>query len=603
MILVSLLLTLFPASAFAYRGYCVYAGAGEDLDAHKALDYLNSKPASWQNNAITSNKDGGSPGHDDLSNYADDSIGARFLYFGGHGFHDGFIPFWTGGFSGNVPKRVTVEGQTVYDFIRFDAAPPSSANTFDKGYAYNWETNTGLDSSHYPDTLRYANFAVGAHWLPKTGAYTRSESRWNNNVRHVMFFCCSQLNNENGPAGSANRSTWNSAAAGWAHALCGTPNMAHEIMGYRYAGPGDGTDVDVVKDFFEQQRQNHSTLVSWRYANVNRGYSANWAWLGHSACVNEKLPGWGTSVDPVGAIDIDIYYDGADASPVLSQAMAPTPWPMSLLSALGAPAPAWAAPPGTDASLAATLSAQPETLPPLQMQPEQWNVAALENDLMGSGTAVKRDRKQDPDGHVQISEGPRVLEVFPSGAVSFEEGNMPDSAVRFSAAEAVTRAKQVLQKVGGVPPDASEPVVSPLCRQHLDIQTNNFESTDTLAYTVAWRRRIDGVAVTGYGGDEIRVEMSNAGADNVFRLWRKVRTRGAAYRVMPTKDLMIRLRTTAQRDVPKLDGVVDSTECYFAPTYDSTSTEMTPAWRVDFRDKDRRYFDARSGAGLGASGQ
>jgi len=184
--------------AYAYKSYLVYAGQSDDGDADAFKAKLDANSAIWTSNTLKTNNNGAVPGHNDLTDYPDDTIGARLLYYSGHGFHDGFIPFFKQDLS---PVKTYVNGVLTSDLLRFDGSW-THTNNADMGYPFWWPCDHPASSTHpnpyfeaVYNTLKPADWAVGAHYL--TGSTTKTESRWDNNIKHVFLTACSLLNDQN----------------------------------------------------------------------------------------------------------------------------------------------------------------------------------------------------------------------------------------------------------------------------------------------------------------------------------------------------------------------------------------------------------------------
>lgn len=594
-----------------YNAYVLYGGTSSSLDAQRARWWLNKYPRSLAARFKSgwSGKDS-APNHNDLSTYADDLVKARVLWYSGHGLHDGVIPFFyrdTASPTGFSPVMRASGGRSVADWIRFDAGPC---------FPY-YDANLVVEDPPLPE--RNCPWEVGAEW-PGAGIRSRTVSRWNHNVRHVFFFNCSQLNHDNvrltektpNPDEYVPRSDedpkffkswWPSAAVGWARALLGYPNRAHEICGYRYRCPGDGTDVDVVNSFFRYHDGTSRTpamniLTSWRRAN-QAVEAWNWAVVIHGASQADFLPGYGRErPPPKGTVDIRYWYQKKVAPSTLGQfdltiSRRPPQYNPFVVT------PAYAAT-VTAMQIAGTvfrfLGPVPESEP--RLPAFVGEAAAVDSTALAQygGDRGAPHVTTDNAGMSTLEASGALVHRFRSGGVRAAYGTDPMKPMREDSRTAFRLAAGFVARHGGIPADASPaPDVWQVARERLSSDLQDFVEPETMAYVFRWSRSLDGYPVRGPGGDRIHAVIDTGGIRDVARLWRGVRRQEESARpLLPLKEALKEL--ARRRDLPKELTLASVRAGYYAPSFlDGPTVAYRSCWILDSDEWGELVLDGETG--------
>lgn len=564
-----------------------------------------------------------------MTDYPDDTLGARLLFYSGHGFHDGFIPFFKQDLS---PVKKTVNNVLTYDLLRFDGSP-THTNNADTGYAYWWPCDHPKSTPHpnpyfeyVGDTLKPADWAVGAHWL--TNSTTKTESRWNNNVKHIFFMACSLLNDQNGgtdPNGTPYKSSWSSAAVGWARTLLGDPGRAHQIAGYKWSAPGDGTDTNIANKFFDLSASGNTIFDAWWKANEANS-ATYWAFIDHFSSHSDKLPGWGTADPPdATAVNIDYYWHNTSTTTNKKDLTLSMPndrysnekkenkgffakilasvtsfinenkfdYYVAQIANLFNETPAFAEGNNETNSLYKITAQVPNNEPELEeliTSIELVNEGQVISNIFGN---EKPKEKQD-NSNKEFTNENKVLKLYKSGAIEFDNGKLDDQSLRISEAEAIEMATKKLEGNGGLPKDAGKPKVSKIMRSHLNIEKDQFENEETMAYVIEWDRKIDGVAVGGY--DKVKVVVDNNGVNTLSKQWKPVISKGKKVKFIPAETVLEKVNSMVNLGIPFGSTITAIEPAYFTPGFESTENVFKPVWKISFNNGEaERYFDAVTG--------
>lgn len=604
--LVGILAIAGPDKAMAISSYLVYAGQGapgktgagdpsSDLDAKVFMGNLNTKPTVWTSNLLKSSTAGALPYHDDLTNYPDNTRQSRLLYYSGHGFHDGFIPFFQNYGVNESSVWKPVDGVWKYDLLRFDGSW-NHVNNNDTGYAYWWPNDapTAYHGFVGANTLKQADWAVGAHMISGTA----SASRWNDNIEHVFFAACSLLNDQNQGVNGAYRSTWSSAATGWGRAMLGTPRRVNQVCGYREGAPGDTVDGSVVNEYFYRCALGDDITSAWIAANLE--YSAfSYAVIEHATASGDHMPGWGPGDQAsLTSTDLTYWYFSALSPKPLSVSAAPTvldrleAWLASLLMP-------------QDVAMA---SPGPVSLPSISVTPETWDEDAVAHAILGDEVAPRvtsgsSQLTSAPASSPRLYQSPKgSVSFFESGAISADLGEFEATPCSLDASEAVRLATEYAAQFGGVPGDALPCSVGAVMYKSLNVALDDFVAPTVAAYEVSWGRQVDGVPVSGPGGDSIRVRVTGDGhVQGFFRLWREISSRSQDHiqlRNDPGVELAARGRLPG---IPDEAGLESVQPVYFAPSFRDNAVSLKPAWKASFDEGSNRWFDADGQAELPAA--
>ena len=168
--------------------------------------------------------------------------------------------------------------------------------------------------------------------------------------------------------------------------------------------------------------------------------------------------------------------------------------------------------------------------------------------------------------------------------------------------EAVRVATEYAGQFRGIPEDALPCSIGAVMYKSFDVVQDDFVGPTVAAYEIRWERQVDGVPVTGPGGDSIRVQVAGDGdVHGFFRLWRDISSR--------SQDL-IELRDevpdklAAPRRLPGIPekAAVQSVEpVYFAPSFETNAASFGPTWRVSYDEGSIRWFDVDGDAELPAA--
>ncbi|MEW6772109.1 MAG: DUF6345 domain-containing protein [Bacillota bacterium] len=515
----------------AYEASIWYIGTGSDSDALAAKTKLSSSPYSWTINHYKSSKNAGS--EPSAYDLYNNSDYSDLVYISGHGYDD--------------PNA---------------RLPLYKAD----GSFITWLYVDDNDAGSYP--------YIGAKWVTEPLTTT---SRWNGDLEWAVIAACNQLN--------LNAET-DPSAKEWARVMLGSPCRMHSIMGYTGLAPGDGVDTTITNEFFDYANANngYTILNAWKTANNN--HYANWAAIYHYANKNDHFHGQGTVYDDTDpSSDPDIRYlkvGGTEQTLYALTSLAQTGH--RVLHSKHA-----------IIDVKARIPEAPSELPPLLLQEPAVNPYEIARHFLGEDRFNRSKVTCQEDGRVWYQVDGSNLEIFPTGGISYHDGELEFTNVAFDQSAVVEKAKQFLVGKGQ---DVGELVVKsvrPLIETKLDLTGSGNDTSRVIAYQVEFQRVINGLALAN--GDVVRIILDNGGIKDYWNGLRSVRGTGQPEKLIPVEKAFEELEANLDRAFQMSDKaeISEISLVYYVSNMAKLQSVVHPAWAFKLQEGTYAYVDAFTG--------
>lgn len=615
-----MLFSATPAKAASFAG--LYVGDSDDIAVSTFKDMMIAR--GWSQEVYKTGEIGASqsdyPYHYHFTNGPNDSHQdaaneADLVFIAGHGQRNATIEVWWNG--QQQPDQYVGADTGVNPVYLYHPTYPVTH------YAPSWEV--GVDWINYPYT---------------------NESRWNSNVEWVILGACSQLDkyHEYYPSDESQYPgetptvylTTNGAAKAWGRTLIGTPNRAHQILGYYRGAPGGTTMRDRIQTFIQEATNNQvMTLDSWELANEPYfGLNYHWAALTH----------WGNRLDYLHGISsgatadtstsqpyyIDYYRcDIADSSDNYAgrildgrgggyETISSSNLFCNLIAYLRPKLegitnyakqmvtgkPVYAAgdklfTPTHKKYVLKTTVPERIDMENLQTIPNA-NETKLVESLFGETRA--REEKDNKDNNVKVyKDGKRKLTVWPTGAVAYDNGEVLSSdKLNFNKEEAVEKAKQFINNNDLVSAELKVDRIYETTKTRLNLESTDDDSSAVVQYKVVFRRSLNNVKVEGNAAEVVSVTIDNKGIRRYERYLNDLRSNGTTSK----KESLITGDQALNSFIKNADGLLDIPGdaiisdlklVHFASAYNSQEAKTVPAWRITVDGDQVFYADAISG--------
>lgn len=347
-------------------------------------------------------------------------------------------------------------------------------------HAYSTYIEMRDNSNSVYDKL-YLSSDIGTNF--KAGSTTKTNTPFNKKTKWLIIQACSQLNYT---AGASDNS-----ALQWAKALLGDGVRMHGVLSYYGSAPaGDiaGSRMDTFMGTQTNSSNRPNMITGWKLANEQLIGSSAWAGICHRENLNDKLY-WGWTANTVNGsaytIDRYSYKQGTQK---------PLPLSMPRIS--------------TDSGSTIGLLS------------ESKNIANQTFTLMDKTFTASQLKK------LRNTFEPEKISITPEGKLAYLNNSASPteatSALTWTEAQAISRAKEYLDILGLLPQDDYLIKTSTVVREELDVFNETAGPAETVSWTIRFYQTYNGVPVVSKDDNGIIMTISENGLHSLQYNWKTI---------------------------------------------------------------------------------